>query len=234
MQRKAFSLGHARWRQYNVQPGSLEMLLQHAARLPELLQRVDIYRSASRASVVQNINPLQQLLDLEQNFSAWLEDYHGRANERYHFVSSTTPVGYFRDTRTLRFTSFLSSSFHLLYWVCQLLLHASIFEISLEKQLASASVQHHAKASIVLANKYATLLRQGVQYLLHAPCGNMSRLTAVSFPLYVLNHWYTGSGQHEEAQSCQALELHLRTSNPGVQWDALLPWSFNTLTWLAT
>lgn len=232
--RKSFPLGKSRWLSAFGcgEPGSLDALLNHATRLPKVLELVDRHCSVEKPARSDGAL-LSNLLVLEKSLTGWLDDYYRNTGHTYSYSTARNRFAGGEKETVIDFDSFLSFNFHSLYWICQILLHSAILHLVSSRREQGCMSSDFAATSRRFADRYAALLRQSVDYVLSIESGNVARASSISLPLYVLRLWYEKSCQHEKADECVAIESSMRLANPALVWDAMLPWTFTTLMWLA-
>ena len=217
----------------------MDQLIQHTLRLPGVLEITDglVSKSpsaAERASVIGQLQNLELCI-----MGAWLSEppTTGPAYSHVEPVSfepaypdlSTTPLVFHR---ALRFDSFLSAVSHTFYWSCLLLIRLALYNIAVHlpsSQCNSASADSRNSA----ASEVVDLLCQGMPFLLHEAGGLASQAIAVRAPLYFVRYYCEQTQDRDRLAWHDDVERHVRERAAFLEWDALLPWGFFSMNWLA-
>jgi hypothetical protein len=178
------------------------------------------------------------LLELEQECHEWLSDYY-ELNGLTTTPSSDSPASAESPSdpectepqgRALKYRSVLEASYHSLYWVCILLIREALLDLS-SRRTDTASGKQRSYYAVI--DQCADLLCESIPYLSEAADATVLRAMVVRAPLHFASRWFLRTGNMEKLDWCQAVEKRIRSDAPFLQWDALLPWSFFSILWLA-
>ncbi|KAK5126088.1 hypothetical protein LTR85_011443 [Meristemomyces frigidus] len=242
--RKPFAIGErfSRSPKGDTPSGSTDALLQLGWRVPGLLEKADSVKFSRRTNHSSIARVRAQLLALEEDLTDWLSEYYlmqyGSETHRLDLSPPDTREGSYMSedsfdvhSKALRFHSFLDAEYHALYWTCLLLLRQSRWDLTSRRTAADAS-QPDLVAEI---DEIADLLCESVPYLSATAEGLVCRAMAVRAPLHFAGQWFerTRIANEEKLSWCRDVEQRIRKEVPFLQWDAVLPWSFKAMLWLA-
>lgn len=227
--RESYALGRDPWISLTstAQPGTLTAFLNHAVRLPALLQKADKLCADGTADRAALATCASMLFSLETRLTSWLTDHYnveGYGSAPFKLVPIITfagsiPGSHYAPQSAYEFDTFVSANFHTLYWCHILLLRSSVLDIV---EILEPSKASELRMSV---HTYATSLCQSVPYLMSSAGGNIAMATTLRSPLLYARRWFERGAFELDLAWCDALESHALNLTSGVQWDNLIPLS---------
>ena len=230
--------------QQTCSTSGLERLLQHAMRVPSLIQAADNV-GKSHSGLRSLLPAIQKVLSLERDFETWLaQSPLPTATDLKSPPASVVSGSTSLQTCLARvervfglastFPSFGIANTHVLYWICILLLRMSLLDLirlaaSFEDHAALAAVEDRDLEAGIFA--CATLLCRSIPFLLQEAGGNVSQAAAIRGPIYFAQLCFERLGSNTELECMQTVDAEARSHFHSLNWDALLPWSFLALVW---
>ena len=190
-----------------------ESLTQLALRLPTLLEKAShaSRRSGSETDHATAIEISCRLLDLDSDFASW-----------YGVFSDT------RKERPLCAGSPLDLTYQFFYWTCVLILRQALLDLS-ERIPEGVPEQKLFVENAECANHLCRMVSFGLE----ASRGLLNTVFILGVPLRVLSDWFERAHESIQLQWCREQEMRLREEFPLFDWNAVLPWSFLAMYYLA-
>ena len=218
----------------------MEGFIQHALRLPGLLESVDAASSISRTGTATLDGIVLQLLSLENDLVVcWSAEVTRRSDlrlareviaESSRHTSART--GMQHRSGSSPFPSFLSALTYCFYWTCLLVLRSALEEVA--DIIASRDLCTQLQGSWTSnPAEVADLLYGSIPFLLQTAGGATAQAVAVRAPIHFLQRYFRRIKAWQKLEWCDKIETQVRERAAYLQWDALLPWSFVAMNWLA-
>lgn len=211
----------------NTKPGSVDALLQLTGRLPALLHSADAVRVTQANDQTALVPIWHALLHLEESLFCWLTKFNP-SKDLLRACASPHPI---TPSDLLPFSSYLEGMTMNFYWVAKLLTASCLHDL---QPLLPPNLRPEPRTDFAAeADRFAALLCRSLASLEEYCGGCISRGLAARAPLHFAKKWYELSGRGERLEWCRKVERELKEEMVWVNWDALLPWSFAALLWLA-
>jgi hypothetical protein len=201
-------------------PGSIGELLYLGLRLPPVIEATD--RCDKESLALEDLGtistlPIPEALSLGLKLDTWLRDYE---------------AGGFRYQKfPLRFRSQVDANVLGLYWSIRLLL-AEFLYVWNSTGASTVTAGRAAHLAQREASVYANLLRETAAIAWDTDSAPLSKAITMRCPLHFAKLWWVRLGEKSEVQAIEVMEHQLRTELPGMEWIALLYWSFIAASWL--
>lgn len=197
------------WQACSTVPFSsvVEPLIQAAMRLIMLLDRastLDVRSPADRINVDQTMS---LLLALETPFAQWMTDFH-----QQHMAATS-------DLLKLSYTS--------LYTICIMLLRETLFDLSVGRSSLMAGRNLYQEI-----NQCADYLCQTIHTQVNNGEGYVMKALLLRAPFYFALHWFERTKNDARLQWCRQSEAWLRGRVSYMNWDRVLWFGFNAISWL--
>ena len=197
-------------------PGSIEALMYLGLRLPALTEATD--RRYDKRRFSQDDNAIPEASSLSQELDTWLRDYE--------------TDGFRYQKLPLQFRSPVDANVLGLYWSIRLLLAECLYVCN--STGASTTTKHHRAAQLAKseASMYADLLRETAVVIRELDGAPISKATSIRAPLHFAKLWWIRLGDERKVHAIEVMEHRLQLELPGIEWIALLYWSFMAASWL--